>query len=519
MASAEESSSSGGPPSVDSYIGSVISLTSKSEIRYEGVLVSINPRESTIALQNVKSFGTEGRRKEGPQIPTSDRVYEYILFRGSDIKDLQVKSPSSISTKQQTHNDPAIIQSHYATNVPAASAGIGAPTGISSNTVNQDLPRQPFPDTYSLYQTGGHLNSWAPSPALANQGYGSTSNVQAHTQQQPVPFQPWTSLQNPLQYSEVYAPTSMPNFPETATASTFPHQYAISNPPNSLSVLSGNTLPSSLPSPLPALSSLASSNQELNTTNMISNNAGTSHTSFLPVSSMPFTTSSVLRSTSGPTTVPPLLTPDQLTMSIPPATSSIQKLHPESKDMGALFPRNSSSTISGMPQEPLLPLPVPSQQGEHGTRQFSEEFDFTAMNEKFNKVEVWGSLGKEKQIGATGDGTEDGTVHYNTGFSEGYVQEAPKPGSKPVYNKDDFFDTLSCNSLNRGGWNGRTRLSERMKLDTETFGEFQQRPPMGNGPHANYGAPHPGYYRGSYNRGRGYGYYGGRGHGGYNRPF
>lgn len=41
------------------------------------------------------------------------------------------------------------------------------------------------------------------------------------------------------------------------------------------------------------------------------------------------------------------------------------------------------------------------------------------------------------------------------------------PSLKPVYVKDDFFDTLSCNTLDRNSHGGRMRFSEQLKLDTE----------------------------------------------------
>jgi len=92
--------------------GSKISLISKSEIRYEGILYSINPEENTVALRNVRMFGTEGRKRDGAQIPPGDQLYEFIIFRGSDIKDLtvyDVTSPQPEAPKPQMPQDPAIM--------------------------------------------------------------------------------------------------------------------------------------------------------------------------------------------------------------------------------------------------------------------------------------------------------------------------------------------------------------------------------------------------------------------------
>ncbi|CAM9150066.1 unnamed protein product, partial [Ectocarpus sp. 4 AP-2014] len=70
-------------------VGSRISLISKKNIRYEGTLYNINTSDASLALQNVRSFGTEGR-VEGHVIPPSQVLHDFVCFRGQDIMDLHV---------------------------------------------------------------------------------------------------------------------------------------------------------------------------------------------------------------------------------------------------------------------------------------------------------------------------------------------------------------------------------------------------------------------------------------------
>ncbi|KAL5540189.1 hypothetical protein UlMin_043738 [Ulmus minor] len=147
--------------------------------------------------------------------------------------------------------------------------------------------------------------------------------------------------------------------------------------------------------------------------------------------SVPYSTASNLGPMLSPS--PSLLASDQLLLFGP------HILYPNQHDTGALTPISSDrSSLVPVPiaQPPLLMLPNSSQK----TVQLTEEFDFIAMNEKFKKDKVWDYLGKAKQID-NAQKLEDKGAGHNLENKEGH-------GSTPTYKKDEFFDTISCNSFN-----------------------------------------------------------------------
>ncbi|KAJ6734957.1 SCD6 PROTEIN-RELATED [Salix purpurea] len=574
MAAAEaarSSSGSVGGASADSYVGSLISLTSKSEIRYEGVLFNIDTQELTIGLRNVRSFGTEGRKKDGLQVPPSDKVYEFILFRGTDIKDLQVKSSPPVQTATPVHNDPAIIQSQYPQAATASmnlpSSADGSLTDPSSHASSNGLPRATFQGSLPQYQPGASLEPWGSLhlPPTTNgsglampmywQGYyGPSNGVQASQQ---ALLRPPPSMSMPpsmLQYVQYPA----------MNASNTSASPLLENPPPLLPPISASTL-NLQTSTLPSWSSAMVSDS----TNLIPDRfSAQTHPSNLP-SASPLTTAvdKVAVASSGsdiPKTVPDpimpfksisdpptsffmasssvmnegktpsLVTPGQLLQPAPHTMPSLQSSHIAQKDVEVV--QVPSPELSPPPpppavtevQEPILPLPLQpehkvygapmytyqSSRGgrgrgrgneiAHSATRFEEDFDFTAMNEKFNKEEVWGHLGKSHKAQDRDDLQDEDDVGSS------------KHVTKPVYVKDDFFDSISCGALDGGSRNGRARFSQQSTRDTNAFGNFSHhRGGRGGwGPdRGGWGPDRGGRSRGGYH-GRGYGYgYAGRGRG------
>ncbi|KAL0241505.1 hypothetical protein GEMRC1_006740 [Eukaryota sp. GEM-RC1] len=83
------------------FIGKPVSIITKSELRYEGILYTIDANAKAVALQNVRCFGTEGRGDK--QVPGVDDLHSYIVFSGSQIKEC------SLLEEEPILGDPAIV--------------------------------------------------------------------------------------------------------------------------------------------------------------------------------------------------------------------------------------------------------------------------------------------------------------------------------------------------------------------------------------------------------------------------
>ncbi|KAG2302243.1 hypothetical protein Bca52824_030894 [Brassica carinata] len=564
MASESSQSSSPSPspspsPSLgDTFVGSSISLISNSEIRYEGILYHLNVHDSTLGLKNVRSCGTEGRKKDGSQVPPSDTVYDYILFRGSDIKDLQVNPSPSAQPRQEIQREQDVNQTSHARpamSSPPSGYDSGYGLGRGAQWVHTPaLSSKPVPATqHSPVPLGfqppqSNAGSLTESPANSFQAAQSNTGLSM-----PMPsfvqgnkLAPTGVVPPGMMHQEVSSSSTKHNDPQIIDMSASPVMGLVDDTSQVVTRtpdVASNQAYSSNPSPLgqaqhhtpPGLASSPSSLSSLSEAqlsapyiqnsypiapqavgNGVYDSMSNHHNRSVPYK-LPAMTSH-----SAPLVPGPFSNSHQSFADMKPLLQSRQQMVNRGQEMfGGTNPVSvgvPSRSLATTYQAPLLPLAASVHQSRipSPSNEFTEEFDFEAMNEKFKKSELWGFLGKNNQINPR---------------EESAVEPSEEGKAKPAYNKDDFFDTISCNPLDRVARSGQqqqhSQFPDHMRQNPEAYGNpFQMplQPQPGQGAYlaaqTNYrgGYNHNNYNNNSYSN-SGYGYYsGGRGRG-RNTPF
>lgn len=130
--------------SIESFIGSKISIITHEELRYEGRLFNLNTEDSSIVLENVRCMGTEMRGKNG-EVPPSNTVHDYMVFKADDIKDISVSEVQQVEPPPVTPYGYQGMGSAYGavTMDPASSRSMGSQNIAASERSN--------------YAMGGHM--------------------------------------------------------------------------------------------------------------------------------------------------------------------------------------------------------------------------------------------------------------------------------------------------------------------------------------------------------------------------
>ncbi|RHZ64620.1 hypothetical protein Glove_321g32 [Diversispora epigaea] len=466
------------------YIGSKISLISRSDIRYVGILHSINSTDSTVALEQVRSYGTEGRRgNSSEEIPPSDNVFEYIVFRGSDVKDLHVcEAPAQQqSITPQVPNDPAIL----GTTAPR-------PPNFQGFAPPPPLGVQPPPNF-----AGAPLN-----PFYLQQVAAASFQQQQQYWQQPQVPQPPQPQQHNNNNNNTKVVKNLNNHSEnTAKEAEQPksQQQKEHGAPDKVEDHKTDKQAT-------ALKNFVKTGTSVRSPASTSNNTRIENTKEAPSSSTAVAVENLAKKVSELSITPKETNGDK------PGVVNNNRSTPSNNrlpGMGGHLVQQNRRARGGRrnfnPNYDRNRIPVPQ-----------SDFDFESSNAKFNKDE----LVKEvvKKIVPNHELKDDESADNITIGLEEEEEDILIPPAESYYDKaKSFFDNISCETkerLEQQGPDGRRGLSvaerrqkqsEERRLNLETFGQV---------------SIDGGRYRGGY-RSRGYrgggrgGYRGGRGNSGY----